>query len=211
MTAFSTGRHSCDGTALPVLVWRFSSPMLAISSAPVGGGIGTRSWVVNAQVPRDYERTDLSAHVREIATANGCAGDGVGMLTAATVDGVSSASEAGFEAWATVGLRLVTWAADTNDRAFEWTPGTINVVAHLPVRCTDAALVNAVMTATEAKTQALFERQVPGTGTASDAVCIVCPASGAAEPFAGPRSDVGATLARVVHAAVAGGIRGGQR
>ena len=206
MTAFSKGGHLCDGTAFPVLVWRLSSPMLAISSAPVGGGIGTRSWVLNAQVPRDYTRTDLSAHVREIATANGCAGDGVGMLTAAPVDAVSSASEAGFDAWATVGLRLVTWAADTDDRAFEWTPGTINVVAHLPVRCTEAALVNAVMTATEAKTQALFERRVPGTGTASDAVCIVCPASGAAEPFAGPRSDLGAALARVVHAAVGDGI-----
>ncbi len=211
MTAFSKGRHLCDGTTFPVLVWRFASPTLAISSAAVGGGIGTRSWVVNAQVPRDYTRTDLSAHVREIATANGCAGDGVGMLTAASVDEVDSASEAGVEAWATVGVRLVTWAADADDRAFEWTPGTINVVASLPARCTEAALVNAVMTATEAKTQALFERQVPGTGTASDAVCIVCPASGAAEPFAGPRSPLGAALARVVHAAVAGGIRGGAR
>jgi adenosylcobinamide hydrolase len=211
MTAFSKGRHLCDGTTFPVLVWRFSSPMLAISSAPVGGGIGTRSWVLNAQVPRDYTRTDLSAHVREIATANGCAGDGVGMLTAATVDGVNAASEGGLEAWATVGLRLVTWAADTDDRAFEWTPGTINVVARLPVRCTEPALVNAVMTATEAKAQALFERQVPGTGTASDAVCIVCPASGEAELFAGPRSELGGALARVVHAAVAGGIRGGER
>jgi adenosylcobinamide hydrolase len=211
MTAFSMGRHLCDGTAFPVLVWRFAPPMLAISSAPVGGGIGTRSWVVNAQVPRDYARTDLSAHVGDIAIANGCAGDGVGMLTAASVDGVSSASEAGIEVWATVGVRLVTWAADADDRAFEWTPGTINVVAIIPVRCTEAALVNAVMTATEAKTQALFDRGVPGTGTASDAVCIVCPASGAAELFAGPRSPLGAALARVVHAAVAGGIARGDR
>jgi adenosylcobinamide hydrolase len=209
MATLARGRHLCDGIALPVLVWRFRVAALAISSAPVGGGVGIRSWVVNAQVPRDYTRTDLSAHVGEIATANGCAGDGVGMLTAASVDAVSSASEAGFEARATIGLRFVTWAADADDRAFEWAPGTINVVASLPVRCTEAALVNAVMTATEAKSQALFERQVPGTGTASDAVCIVCPASGAAEPFAGPRSALGAALARVVHAAVAGGIAGG--
>jgi adenosylcobinamide amidohydrolase len=211
MTAFSKGRHVCEGSAFPVLVWRFSASMLAISSAPVGGGIGTRSWVLNAQVPHDYTRTDLSAHVHEIAAANDCAGDGVGMLTAATVDAVSAGSEAGIDAWATVGLRLVTWAADSDDRAREWAPGTINVVALLPVRCTEAALVNAVMTATEAKTQALFERRVPGTGTASDAVCIVCPPDGAAETFAGPRSELGAALARVVHAAVAGGIRGAER
>ncbi|MDP9332414.1 MAG: adenosylcobinamide amidohydrolase, partial [Actinomycetota bacterium] len=175
MATLVYGDHLCDGTNFPVLVWRFGVPTIAISSAPVGGGIGSRSWILNAQVPRDYTRTDLPAHVREIATANGCASDGVGMLTAASVDAVSSASEGGFEAWATAGLRLVTWAADADDHAFEWRPGTINIVASLPVRCTEAALVNAVMTATEAKTQALFEGHIPGTGTASDAVCISCP------------------------------------
>ena len=73
---------------MPVLVWRLSTPTLTISSAPVGGGIGTRSWVVNAQVPHDYARTDLAAHVGKIASANGCTGDGVGMLTAASVEAV---------------------------------------------------------------------------------------------------------------------------
>jgi adenosylcobinamide amidohydrolase len=66
--------------------------------------------------------------------------------------------------------------------------------------------VNAVMTVTEAKAQALFEAGVPGTGTASDAVCIVCRPDGAAEPFAGPRSRVGAPLARAVHTAVRRGV-----
>jgi adenosylcobinamide amidohydrolase len=63
------------------------------------------------------------------------------------------------------------------------------------------------MTATEAKTQALVEGGVPGTGTASDAVCIAGPANGPVEVFGGPRSAIGAPLARAVHAAVAGGIR----
>ena len=107
---------------------------------------------------------------------------------------------------ATVGLSLVTWAADRDDGAIAWSPGTINVVAILPARLTEAALVNAVITATEAKTQALFEHGVPGTGTASDAVCIVCPPTGDAEPFGGPRSAIGAALARAVHDAVSRGI-----
>jgi len=200
------GRHACDGRELPVLVWRFATPMLAISSATVGGGHGPRSWIVNAQVPHAYARTDLDTHVGEIARANGCRGAGVGMLTAAHVAAASAASEGLVHAWATVGLGLVTWAADADDHALAWTPGTINVVARLPVRLTDAALVNAVITATEAKTQALAECRVPGTGTASDAVCIVCPATGSVEPFGGPRSPVGAPLARAVHAAVTRGI-----
>ncbi|MEU8249555.1 adenosylcobinamide amidohydrolase [Nonomuraea sp. NPDC048916] len=80
--------------------------------------------------------------------------------------------------------------------------GTINIMVTLPVAMTDAALVNAVMTVTEAKTQALVEAGYPGTGTASDAVCVVVAAAGPEELFAGPRSTWGARLARAVHAAV---------
>jgi len=67
--------------------------------------------------------------------------------------------------------------------------------------------VNAVMTVTEAKAQALLEMGVPGTGTASDAVCVACAPYGTVETFAGPRSRIGAPLARAVHAAVRHGVR----
>ena len=66
------------------------------------------------------------------------------------------------------------------------------------------------MTATEAKTQALAEVGVPGTGTATDVVCIACPGPAsdgtAPEPYCGPRSTWGARLARAVHAAVRAGL-----
>ena len=45
----------------------------------------------------------------------------------------------------------------------------------------------------------------PGTGTASDAVTVVCPPDGPAEAFAGPRSIWGARLARAVRDAVLAG------
>ncbi|WP_131742781.1 adenosylcobinamide amidohydrolase [Actinomadura roseirufa] len=85
-------------------------------------------------------------------------------------------------------------------------PGTVNIVVAVPVPLTDGALVNAVVTATEAKTQALLEAGYPCTGTASDAICVAAPVtSGEAEPFAGPRSVWGARIARAVHAAVHAG------
>ncbi len=84
--------------------------------------------------------------------------------------------------------------------------GTINLVVLLPERLSDAALVNAVATATEAKSQALFEAGVAGTGTATDAVCIACPDEGPPHAFGGPRSVWGARLARAVHGAVLGGL-----
>jgi adenosylcobinamide hydrolase len=190
-----------------VLVWTLAPSSLAISSAPLGGGTGARDWIVNAQVARDYSRIDIDDHLAEIARAQGCRGEGVGMLTAAPVARVASATDDGVEVHATVGVTAPTWAADVNDAVSAYAPGTINVVAFTEARLDDAALVNAVMTATEAKSQALFEHGVPGTGTASDAICIVCGGADAArERFAGPRSRVGAALARAVHGAVRAGL-----
>jgi adenosylcobinamide hydrolase len=186
------------------LVWRLSEPMFAIGSAPLGGGIGPRSWVVNAQVTSDYARTDIEAHLEKIAAEAGCTGAGVGFLTAAAVDRVTKVVDGGVTVFATVGLQHPTWAAAADDN--EGAPvGTINVVAFLPARLTDAALVNAVATVTEAKAQALFEHGVPGTGTASDALCILVPGSGPVESFGGPRSPVGSPLARAAHRAIADG------
>ena len=47
-----------DGVDLPVLLWRPDGPHLAVSSAPLGGGIGLRRWVLNATVPMSYSRLD---------------------------------------------------------------------------------------------------------------------------------------------------------
>jgi adenosylcobinamide amidohydrolase len=128
------------------------------------------------------------------------------MLTAVPVARATTAEHGGVRVTATVGVRLPTWAADDDAVALPWRPGTINVVAELPVRLMDAALVNAVITVTEAKTQALLEHGVPGTGTATDAVCITCEVDRDTERFGGPRSTVGAALARAVHAAVSAGL-----
>lgn len=54
-------------------------------------------------------------------------------------------------------------------------PGTVNVVVSVPVPLTPSALVQAVGTLTEAKAQVLVRAGVPGTGTASDAVVVMCP------------------------------------
>jgi adenosylcobinamide amidohydrolase len=127
------------------------------------------------------------------------------MLPAADVTDVEHASDGGVDVWSTVGIAVPTWAAAPDgDRSAAPTtaPGTINVVASMPVRLTDAALVNAVATVAEAKAQALFDLGVAGTGTATDAVCIVVPSRAGAEPFGGPRSTWGARLARAVHATV---------
>jgi adenosylcobinamide amidohydrolase len=106
---------------------------------------------------------------------------------------------------ATVGLGAPAWAAAPDGHLRRYRPGTINLVVRVPLRLSDAALVNAVATVTEAKSQALWELGCEATGTASDAVCVICEPSGPAEPYGGPRSTWGARMARATHAAVRAG------
>lgn len=176
--------------------------MRSIASAPHGGGLALRRWVVNAQVPPSYARRDPDHHLGKLGVSLGLAGKGVGMLTAADVRSVAATTDEGVQAWATVGLGHPLQAAAPHDPAPRALVGTINVVVVLPERLSDAALVNAVATATEAKVQALHDRGLDATGTATDAVCILCPDEGRAHDFGGPRSAWGARLARAVHEAV---------
>jgi adenosylcobinamide hydrolase len=196
-----------SGRDLPVLVWRFDAPVRAIASAPHGGGLGVRRWLVNAQVPLEYGRRDPDRHLAHLGVSLGLPGRGVGMLTAADVRAYASSTDGGVEAIATVGLGHPIRAAAPSTGRPTSLVGTINVVVLVPERLSDAALVNAVATATEAKSQALFDLGLDATGTATDAVCIVGPADGQPHEFGGPRSLWGARLARAVHAAVSAGAR----
>jgi len=149
-------------------------------------------------------------HLAELAAGLGLTGPGVGLLTAAQVTAVVQRQDEGAHVAATVGLRVPTWAAAPPGSADPELapirrPGTINIVVSVPVPLSDAAFVNAVVTATEAKTQAVLDARFACTGTASDAVCVAAPGGGPGEDFAGPRSLWGARIARAVHAAVYAG------
>ncbi|MER0244061.1 adenosylcobinamide amidohydrolase [Streptomyces sp. HSW2009] len=197
-----------DGEQLDSLLWRAGAGWRMVSSSVLGGGIGERSWVLNAQVSHGYRRTDPDRHLGELARAAGAEGVGVGLMTAADVRAYGHARDGGVEAVATAGLGVRGWAASpTEGTSTPARPGTINIVVALPVALTDAALVNAVSTAPEAKVQALLDAGHDCSGTPTDAVCVaarVVPLPGEeVHAFAGPRSRWGARLARAVHRAVA--------
>ncbi|WP_018255196.1 adenosylcobinamide amidohydrolase [Salinispora mooreana] len=206
-----------DGRDLPVLVWRAERPLLSASSAALGGGLGVRSWVINATVPMSYDRDDPVEHLAELAAGCGLDGSGVGLLTGVDVAKVVARTDTGVRVWATVGLGVPIWAAAPPEPApvvaavpgaGRHPVGTVNTVVYVPARLGPAALINAVATATEAKAQAIAELGMPGTGTPTDAVTVCCPTEGPEAPYGGPRSTWGAPLARAVHRAVlAGGAR----
>ena len=193
------------------LVWRMPRRCRGISSAIVGGGIGDLGWVINFTVDADYSRMDPAAHVGEVVGSLGLVGPGSAFMTAVDVANWVSATDTGAEVYATVGVRLPVWAADRSRSTADEDksavrPGTINLVAAVPQRLCDAALVNVVATMTEAKAQALADHRIDGTGTASDAVCVVCPSEGETELFGGPRSQWGSRLAIATYDAVSAGL-----
>jgi adenosylcobinamide hydrolase len=189
-----------DGTQLAMALWRLRSAMLALSSAPHGGGWGMRHWILAAQVAHGYSRTDPAAHLAGLARGLDLDGPGIGMLTAVDVRGVRTCREDGVMVVATVGVTHPSWAAAADETAS--VAGTVNIVALVGARLSRAALVNAVMTVTEAKSQALWDAGLKATGTPSDAVAVLCLPSGPAEAFGGPRSRWGSRLARAAHQAV---------
>lgn len=208
-----------DGLRLPMALWHPGPGYRMISTGVLGGGLGPREWVLNAQVPAAYARTDPAEHLRELARGLGLTGPGIGLLTAAQVTDLVQRHDGEVHAAATVGLRVPTWAAAPPgrpdpelaplDAELPASPGTINVIVALPVPLTDAAFVNAVVTATEAKAQAVLDAGFPGTGTATDAICVAAPLMpDKEEEFTGPRSVWGARIARAVHAAVRDGADG---
>ncbi len=83
--------------------------------------------------------------------------------------------------------------------------GTINMVCHLSVALEDAALLEALSVATQARTLAIVdchhERTPRGgviTGTGTDCIVVCCPLGVPREPFAGLHTPVGEALGAAV-------------
>ena len=140
------------------LVVELGAEQRCLSSAVLGGGLGRmRSWL-DLGVPGDYARLDPEAHLLEASA--GLAEPVIGMLTAVDVTRYRSARSGGARAVATVGAAHALAAAGRRPRAVP-SVGTINVLVVVDAPLTDAGLAGALLTAVEAKAQALADARVP--------------------------------------------------
>ena len=87
--------------------------------------------------------------------------------------------------------------------------GTINAMIFINRELTPGAMVTAVITATEAKTAALQELEVPSrysdglaTGTGTDQIAVASKLGGEAISYAGKHSKIGELIGRTMHDAV---------
>jgi adenosylcobinamide hydrolase len=207
-----TGIHvdiDADGVAVTA-----ATPLLAVSSAVVGGGLAIVDAILNLRVPKGADGADAAPALAAFARRRGVRGRYVGLLTAAATENAEQAvvrhGPLSALAIVTVGLsNPITAGASPVARP---SPGTINVIVVVDADAAPAALVNAAMTVTEVKTRVLLEAGVKGdgghhaTGTSTDAVAMAATQRGVGQAFGGPISDLGWIVAQAADTTLRRGI-----
>ncbi|MGS2743841.1 adenosylcobinamide amidohydrolase [Halomonas sp. LS-001] len=200
-------------------------PLYTLSSALLGEGFGYRQHFANFHVNKHYDghhpRGDLSRWLadRHLPASS------VAMMTAVYLHSACVASVAlddttdGVMALVTAGVGNavdISVAHPSDPRLVLRTSpgiGTINTFLFLDAHLTDGALVNAALSATEAKVQALREVGVkdpysgtPATGTSTDSLSIAATQQGDATPYAGSGTLIGRAIGQVVYQATLGSL-----
>ncbi len=188
------------------IILRSETPLTILSSAVVGGGLTTARVIINRHVSKYYDHPHPEKEMQLFAANRGILEPFVGLMTAVFTKNVWVGVETGGET--TVVLLLTAGFSNTTSAGLsspiQLRPGTINIILLIEAALTPAAMVNAVITATEAKTASmhqwgmLTEGAFPATGTSTDSIVIACTGSGPILPYAGPVTPVGAAIARLV-------------
>ena len=192
-------------------------PLIALSSALIGGGMTAPRSILNLHVQKGYVGMTPDLDLISYAERRGLSAPTVGMMTAArtATPGWHVERRQGVTACAivTAGLSNAISAglSEPEDGAVA---GTINTIVLLDGALSDGALVNAALTATEAKTRTLGELNAVtpegyvATGTSTDALVIACTGRGPTLPFAGPATEAGYAIARAVSIALTAALNG---
>lgn len=206
-------------------------PLAVLSSAVAGGGYGRAREILNLHVDDKYDGEHPEDDLAAVAAELGAETPFVGLMTAAYTQfarcAVETLGDLKVAAVVSIGLSNTTSAGVTPpigaDAAGEAGPeagpadprpaatpgpGTINVILLVDGSLTPAAMVNAVITATEAKTMTLgaWDVKTPegdaASGTSTDTVVVACTGRGEELCYAGPATPVGWLAARAVRAAM---------
>ncbi|MER2108042.1 MAG: adenosylcobinamide amidohydrolase [Solibacillus sp.] len=183
-------------------------PLKVVSSAVHNAGIGWYDTLLNRSIAWDYnielvgEETLRFLEARQFAPTNT-----VVMLTAVPTNTVAlqmfEAENCSIVVMVTAGVGNsidVTRAYERNDAPYI---GTINTWVIVNGKLSDEAFIQAMITATEAKTKALQEQNIIdantgtiATGTATDSLLIAATQQGAHLPYAGPITELGKLIGR---------------
>lgn len=207
---------------------QFSTPYQVLSSAVMGGGFAEASHILNLKVEKKVTNSgpasiSPAARLSDYCKENDWKGQTVGMMTAASMDSfrMVRAVAAGVDIFVlvTTGLSNARRAGDfAEHRQIEpLNPGagTINIVCLTGIGMVPAAMIEAVMTATEAKAAALQNLEIKSpvsnataTGTGTDSIAIAVDPMAEKIQYCGKHVIFGEVLARLVIEAVTSSIKG---
>lgn len=169
----------------------FEQSQLALSSAVLNGGIAEVRSLLNLKVDKDapppFDPPEKT--LQEKADELGLSGPVLGMMTAAWMESLAQTfcertDEHGnrFQArvWVTSGLSNLMRAGDPADQ--QPVPGTINIWLHCSHFLTPAAMAEALILLTEAKTTVIRDKALKSavtdslaSGTGTDSHAVICP------------------------------------
>lgn len=192
----------------------FSSFRTVLSSAVLNGGFHKARQILNLKVAQAYSGDETPQQT----LARCCSqffpsSDSIGLMTAASMRSFElahcSVGTIQIFALGTVGLQNARAAGDPADvEACAMHPdrvGTINLVVGTNAKMTEAAMVEAVMIVTEAKSRVLSELDIRSavsgeiaTGTGTDAIAIVSGDGPEEIVYCGKHVDIGEKIAQCV-------------
>ena len=186
-------------------IMAFKEPMLALSNAPHRGGLTEAGGFFFLKVPTNYSgdyKKDCLVFEQEHGLENF-----VGFMTAAEIGKVLSIAKSGeVTAYVTAGITNPAIAGEVPP---PWKPGTINIALLINDGLTVGAMVNAIMTATEAKTYTLLKLGYNATGTTSDGIGIF--AFEGNKEWAGTATKLGINIGKAVRQALEESLRKWER
>ncbi|MGD0172423.1 MAG: adenosylcobinamide amidohydrolase [Halobacteriota archaeon] len=162
----------------------------ALSTGVDGGRRATKN-ILNIQVPHDFSHHDPKSYIEEIAASVKLDGGCIALLTAVEMKNVQILNDACVTVFVTAGF---------NPSSF----GTINIIVISSTTLSEGAIAGTIITATEAKARALFDKGLHFTGTTSDAVVVAYENSREDEPilYSGPATPFGSMVAKLVRLGV---------
>ena len=184
--------------------------LITVSSAIYNGGFQNAKAILNVQAPEELSDRQLHDNPQKFiinsAKKLGLSENFVGMVTAAAIDKFALASKTDGDLTVTVTATAVDPEGNTCSHAetagetitVNEMPGTINIMVVIDGNPTESCMVSTVLTATEAKTAALWELDIRSrdsgdvaTGTITDAIIVAKTNRGAPIVYGGPASKLG--------------------
>lgn len=200
------------------LIIQSETPLRVLSSAILNGGHQKSKNIINFHVSKDYNHQNPSHYLEKQAeTRNLSPQETIGLMTAVSMESLVTATHNDkaptITVFITAGVSNPATAGDKIQDALN-ALSTINTIVVVDGNLTEACLVNAVMTATEAKAAALAGLDIRSpysrnfaTGTTSDATVIACTGRGTPISYAGTATELGERIGTLVRGTVQAGLQ----